>query len=75
MTTINTAPSALTQERSCEICGVRERIAGSEGASGMHVIAELEQRAQSGAQWQLCVCCQVAMSLWESGDDQDCPSA
>ncbi|TKB95419.1 MAG: hypothetical protein E8D41_01330 [Nitrospira sp.] len=75
MTTIDTTPLESTQERSCEICGVRERIAGGEGESGVQVVAELEQQAQSGAQWQLCVCCQVAMSLWESGDDQDCPSA
>ncbi len=75
MTTIDTAPSESTQERSCEICGARDRIAGSDLKSGLRVLAELEQRAQAGAQWQLCVCCQVAMSLWESGDDQDCPSA
>lgn len=75
MTIIDTVPSESTQERSCEICGVRERIVGGEGESGVQAIAELEQRAQSGAHWQLCVCCQVAMSLWESGDDQDCPSA
>jgi hypothetical protein len=75
MTIIDTAPPESIQERSCEICGVRERIAEGEGESGAQILEELEQRAESGAQWQLCVCCQVAMSLWESGEDQDCPSA
>ena len=73
--TIDTAQTESTQEQSCEICGVRERIVGGERKSGVQILAELEQRAQSGAQWQLCVCCQLAMSLWESGENQDCPSA
>ena len=64
MTTIDCAPGESAQALSCEICDVRDRILSNNAESGVQAVAELEQRAQLGAQWQLCVVCQVVVSLW-----------
>jgi hypothetical protein len=54
---------------------VRERISGDEVESGMQAVALMERRAETGEPWQLCVFCQVAVSLLECGDDEELPRA
>ncbi len=67
---IETAP-----EQSCELCGLREWIEVQGVASHRRAMADLERRAASGLAWQLCRCCQIALSLWDSGVIDDLPSA
>ena len=75
MTTIDATQEGSAQELACELCGVRERISGDEVESGMQAVVLMERRAETGEPWQLCVFCQVAVSLLECGDDEELPRA
>lgn len=75
MPTMDSTETGAAQDAACEVCGVRERIAGDDPGAGMHAVALLERRAESGETWRLCVVCQIAVALLENGDDQELPSA
>jgi hypothetical protein len=61
--------------QSCDLCGLRERSESQGAASHLRAMADLERRAASGGLWQLCRCCQIALSLWDSGIVDGLPSA
>lgn len=59
----------------CELCNLREQGEGRDVIARIRVMDDLDRRAVTGEIWQLCRCCQIALSLWESGGVDDLPSA
>jgi len=64
-----------TNGMGCELCRLREWLEGPDVAAHIQAMDDLEQRAASGGLWQLCHCCQIALSLWDSGGVDDLPRA
>lgn len=58
----------------CELCGLCDTTKTGDVGSHLLAFADLERRAASGGFWQLCQCCQIALSLWDSGGVDDLPS-
>ncbi|MBM4119448.1 MAG: hypothetical protein FJ248_00910 [Nitrospira sp.] len=62
-------------KRGCELCNLREHSEGRDVVTRIRVVDDLERRAATGEIWQLCRCCQIAVTLWDSGGVADLPSA
>jgi len=60
---------------SCELCNLCRPSKGRDVVTRIQAVADLERRAAKGESWQLCQCCQMALSLWDSGVIDDLPSA
>ena len=59
----------------CELCNLREQGEGRDVVARIRAVDDLERRAATGEIWQLCRCCQIALTFWDSGDVDDLPSA
>lgn len=67
---LNPEESRMATEVDCELCNLRERLKARDVAAHIQTMADLEQRAALGGLWQLCHCCQMALSLFPAHDGQ-----